>query len=323
MATASNPADYSDLQAVDGRHQDSEGLQPVFPSPRPDHSTLQAVQHHLTHDENDGVEVVHRDDTPNDPEELEPRPQPTRRKRRVCGLPIMVVVGLATLLVIGAVVGGVVGGVVGKKKNNGPSATPSDPNALPLANETTEVPPAATQTGFAFPEQNKWYRIMNENSDLGNAKRALLSIENYFVAVYEPVATDRQYWQFIATDGQRGINGGTYWISNKYRGRSLRLSGMHNRTSVQLLVSNLTEPLQRWYFVQGRGGKSGQWLLKNQAFGKGWNFGYDTADLSKGKMKQEEGEDTHWYVEEVDPKSDTQYLNISTTSSTTAGPTLS
>ena len=67
MATASNLADYSDLQAVDGRHQDSEGLQPLFPSPRPDHSTLQAVQHHLTHDEN-GMEVVHRDDTPNDPE---------------------------------------------------------------------------------------------------------------------------------------------------------------------------------------------------------------------------------------------------------------
>lgn len=319
MASASNPADYSSLQAVDGRYPDSEGLQPMNSAERPEYSDLQPVPPHLIRDEN-GTDVVVRGDPENDAEKLEMRRKVSKKKRRVCGLPIMVVVGLVTLLVIGAIVGGVVGGVVGKKKDDDPAATPSDPNAVPFANATTEIPPAATQTGFAFPELNKWYRIFNENADLGGVKRALRARNNDDIRVYEPVVEEYQYWQFIATDGQRGNRGGTYWISNQYWS-VYYLSALNNKTAVGVYNRNISEPLQRWYFVQGSSKNASHWLLKNQALGKGWNLGYDVENLSRGKMKNKEGIDTYWYVEEANPKSDTRYPNTSSTSSMTTSPT--
>ena len=100
------------------------------------------------------------------------------KKRRICGMPIIVFIAILALVLVGGIAGGVGGGVVGMKKTNSnpPAAITTTPPAPtntavsttdPTAIDASTALPSSTDSAVPYPTpdlpSNWWHSIENSN----------------------------------------------------------------------------------------------------------------------------------------------------------------
>ena len=81
-----------------------------------------------------------------------------RRRKRICGMNVWVIIALIVFLVIGAVVGGIVGAIKGRD-----TAATSEATVSPIL-----TPAPKPKTGLFQPTDNTWYRISTSNPSVSS-----------------------------------------------------------------------------------------------------------------------------------------------------------
>lgn len=107
-----------------------------------------------------------------------------RRKKRICGMNVWVVIGLVIFLVIGAVVGGVVGALKGQNSTPEPIATPDS--------SATVSPTPTPKPHLPQPVDNTWYLIGTSNTSLSsNATGLYLTRDSGGAPTPQPKASSK------------------------------------------------------------------------------------------------------------------------------------
>jgi hypothetical protein len=248
------------------------------------------------------------------------------RKRRICGMSLLVFWILIALLVlggIGAIVGGVVGGMKAKSSSGSqPAAAAQSASSTSNSGATsaTTTTAASSTTSSAAPtasplfQSDMWYRLTN--SYLGPTLALdILDNDGLSSTALNMSATgehEGQYWQIRAipssTNSSSSSSGSaslSYWLACWFLGQQKRLE-VADAASIlpHMAPANDTSPGQMWQFTEWA---DGTWALSNGANGPGWNMSTysDTHTLFMRHDAEDSGQ--HWSVASIQKIADSAW----------------
>ncbi|KFZ08679.1 hypothetical protein V502_09229 [Pseudogymnoascus sp. VKM F-4520 (FW-2644)] len=240
-----------------------------------------------------------------------PQPDEKGRKKRICGLSVLVfwcLIIAAFLIVVGAVVGGVVGSAKSKDSKSSGSAAGSDTSGGSLSSSidvtpTTTAPSTTTSTTTtsasasataAFAEDT-FYRLSNQflkaaysltiDKNNGTLSRKL----NMSITADDDTA---QFWQIkkVPDADER------YWFASRYLGKSIRLYlDPSDRINPLMEDADDTSTGQQWYV---KSVLDGTWRISNALGNTGAQLSTysDTHGLF---MDMDDDTGTEWSIAEV------------------------
>lgn len=269
----------------------------------------------------DGMEVTRDDDkelsTPTDLD-LEKAEKIEWKKRRVFGIPLLLLIAITLLLIVGGVVGGAVGGTVGRNQAIGPTPTTSSTSMMP----TTTATPTPIPTSKNGPQDNMWYRLIQytrtedrhiallENEKvIGTNTDSSLKVALTEMRSLEGQGQEEHFWIFTPAWTQRieeplVFEGKLlYWISSKYgwsdgasfmRARENSTAYMQGDTDIQ------NDPATMWFVEDSQTGRINDEGLEDELLWSIWNYQTRTGlgrreDSVKLVANQSEGYDYLWF----------------------------
>ena len=186
-------------------HEKSAPITPSSPSSHYEHDGLQ-VHDHYAHSRQNAMPFV----TPllnQDSESLAAEPTRKLRDRRVCGIPLLLLIAISILVAIVVILGGTLGGVLGKKKAPVAAAatepTPSEAETPTTyiertSSETATPTPTSSRTPNATsqPRLDSWYYLKNDLVTPDHAIVEDVIPESGFLSVSQQKGDSYEHWGF-------------------------------------------------------------------------------------------------------------------------------
>ena len=232
------------------------------------------------------------------------------KKRRICGMPMIVFIAMIALILVSGIVGGVVGGVVGTKKSDsnpppvpmtttavGPTSTVVIATDATVVDTSSIASPSSTDPSAPYPTpdlpSNWWHSIENYNLDatgpsvLTNIFKAglggNLKTKNYLETVDEFGDQYYQHWQFYA------------------------IAPSHEDSDI---VRGNPEGPKMLYRIAARNPGQETLLVLNNDDYMGWNKGTNTSsvDIRLDMIPDQTNDGRFWHLERIPGEADGYWI---------------